>query len=119
MSGRTYDTAKFEEAGSGVVSFPWEDHHSPALNVLFEACQKMHEFLKSKCYDVLAPYYRGTQECSGGPLQRGEGTHRHTDKLLHDILWLRCQLTGGNHLLRVEKVQSWKGCHPAFAGQIR
>jgi phosphatidylinositol-3,4,5-trisphosphate 3-phosphatase/dual-specificity protein phosphatase PTEN len=38
MSGRTYDTSKFEEAGSGVVSFPWEDHHSPALNVLFEAC---------------------------------------------------------------------------------
>jgi phosphatidylinositol-3,4,5-trisphosphate 3-phosphatase/dual-specificity protein phosphatase PTEN len=49
MSGRTYDTSKFEEAGSGVVSFPWEDHHSPALNVLFEACQKMHEFLKSNC----------------------------------------------------------------------
>jgi phosphatidylinositol-3,4,5-trisphosphate 3-phosphatase/dual-specificity protein phosphatase PTEN len=48
MSGRTYDTARFEEAGSGVVSFPWEDHHSPALNVLFEACQKMHDFLKCK-----------------------------------------------------------------------
>jgi len=42
MSGRTYDTSKFEETGSGVVSFPWEDHHSPALHVLFQACEKMH-----------------------------------------------------------------------------
>jgi phosphatidylinositol-3,4,5-trisphosphate 3-phosphatase and dual-specificity protein phosphatase PTEN len=53
MSGRTYDTAKFTEAGSGVVSFPWEDHHSPALNVLFEACQKMHDFLKGTNLDLI------------------------------------------------------------------
>jgi phosphatidylinositol-3,4,5-trisphosphate 3-phosphatase and dual-specificity protein phosphatase PTEN len=47
MSGRTYDTSKFEQDGAGVVSFPWEDHHSPALHVLFQACEQMHAFLNS------------------------------------------------------------------------
>jgi phosphatidylinositol-3,4,5-trisphosphate 3-phosphatase and dual-specificity protein phosphatase PTEN len=47
MSGRTYDTSKFEQNGAGVVSLPWEDHHSPALHVLFQACEQMHAFLNS------------------------------------------------------------------------
>jgi hypothetical protein len=54
---------------------------------------------------------------SGRPLQRGEGTHWHADKLLHDILRLRCQLTGGDHLLLVETVQPCQGCDPALAGR--
>jgi phosphatidylinositol-3,4,5-trisphosphate 3-phosphatase/dual-specificity protein phosphatase PTEN len=32
MSGRTYDTSKFDFQ---VESFKWEDHHSPALHILF------------------------------------------------------------------------------------
>ncbi len=32
MSGRTYDTSKFDNQ---VESFDWEDHHSPALHILF------------------------------------------------------------------------------------
>lgn len=46
MSGRHYDTSKFGE--NKVEHFEWEDHHSPALHILFEACMKMHAFLKSK-----------------------------------------------------------------------
>jgi len=48
MSGRSYDTSKFENR---VESFPWEDHHSPALNILFEACMRMYVFLKSIAID--------------------------------------------------------------------
>lgn len=34
MSGRTYDTSKF----NGVVeSYDWEDHHSPEMKVLFQS----------------------------------------------------------------------------------
>ena len=35
MSGRPYDSTPFEHR---VESFDWEDHHSPALHVLFQAC---------------------------------------------------------------------------------
>ena len=45
MSGRTYDTKKFDHK---VESFDWEDHHSPALHILFQACLYMHIFLRSK-----------------------------------------------------------------------
>jgi phosphatidylinositol-3,4,5-trisphosphate 3-phosphatase/dual-specificity protein phosphatase PTEN len=44
MSGRTYDISKFDNK---VESFPWEDHHSPAIHILFEACSHMQMFLKS------------------------------------------------------------------------
>lgn len=42
MSGRTYDFAKFE---GKVENFQWQDHHSPALHILFEACLSMFNFL--------------------------------------------------------------------------
>lgn len=47
MSGRDYDISKLDNK---VESFQWEDHHSPALHILFEACCKMHLFLKCKIY---------------------------------------------------------------------
>lgn len=46
MSGRKYDAKKFGE--KRVETFQWEDHHSPALHILFEACHKMHSFLQGK-----------------------------------------------------------------------
>ena len=46
MSGRKYDAKKFGE--KRVETFQWEDHHSPALHILFEACHKMHTFLQGK-----------------------------------------------------------------------
>ncbi|CDW87066.1 phosphatidylinositol--trisphosphate 3-phosphatase [Stylonychia lemnae] len=51
MSGRSYDTRKFGE--KMVEHFEWEDHHSPALHILFEACMKMHVFLKSNPKNVV------------------------------------------------------------------
>lgn len=35
-----------------VREYKWEDHHSPAMNVLFEVCQEMYNFLKSKLKDI-------------------------------------------------------------------
>jgi phosphatidylinositol-3,4,5-trisphosphate 3-phosphatase/dual-specificity protein phosphatase PTEN len=43
LSSRKYDYRKFKNQ---VHEFKWEDHHSPAMNVLFEICQQMFEFLK-------------------------------------------------------------------------
>jgi phosphatidylinositol-3,4,5-trisphosphate 3-phosphatase/dual-specificity protein phosphatase PTEN len=45
MSGRQYDFAKFDNR---VETYQWEDHHSPALSILFEACHSMYSFLKGK-----------------------------------------------------------------------
>ena len=45
MSGRAYDISKFDNQ---VESFEWEDHHSPALHILFQACKSMYEFLLCK-----------------------------------------------------------------------
>jgi phosphatidylinositol-3,4,5-trisphosphate 3-phosphatase/dual-specificity protein phosphatase PTEN len=53
MSGREYDSSKLDNLGFKVISFPWEDHHSPALQVLFLACQKMHEILTSDPQNVV------------------------------------------------------------------
>lgn len=47
MSGRKYDTKKFDDK---VEHFEWEDHHSPALHILFQACLHIHLFLKSKLH---------------------------------------------------------------------
>ncbi len=42
LSNRKYDYKKFKNM---VREYDWEDHHSPAMNVLFEVCQEMFEFL--------------------------------------------------------------------------
>ena len=42
MSNREMETSHFHEQ---VKSFEWKDHHSPALEVLFESCNHMFEFL--------------------------------------------------------------------------
>lgn len=43
MSNRLYDKSKLDYNVSD--DFPWEDHHSPALSLLFKACQEMMEFI--------------------------------------------------------------------------
>lgn len=53
MSGRTYDFSKFD---GKVETFAWEDHHSPALHILFQACMYIHIFLKSKFIKVFLSY---------------------------------------------------------------
>jgi len=45
LSNRKYDYKKFKNR---VLEYKWEDHHSPALSVLFEVCQEMYKFLKGK-----------------------------------------------------------------------
>jgi phosphatidylinositol-3,4,5-trisphosphate 3-phosphatase/dual-specificity protein phosphatase PTEN len=42
MSNRDIDTKKFD---NNVTNYEWEDHHSPALIVLFEACKSMFAFI--------------------------------------------------------------------------
>lgn len=42
LSNRKYDYKKFKGM---VKEYDWEDHHSPAMNVLFEVCQEMFKFL--------------------------------------------------------------------------
>jgi hypothetical protein len=60
MSGRSYDYSKFD---GRVEPFDWEDHHSPALHILFMACMRIHIFLKSN-YDMTLKYDREPEECS-------------------------------------------------------
>ena len=50
MSGRTYDISKLDYQ---VETFPWEDHHSPALHILFQACMLIHIFLKKNPKNVV------------------------------------------------------------------
>jgi len=38
MSNKTVDVAKFHDR---VISYTWEDHHSPSLLTLFQACDHM------------------------------------------------------------------------------
>ncbi len=45
MSGRSYDFSKLD---GKVETYDWEDHHSPAIHILFEACESIHQFLLSK-----------------------------------------------------------------------
>ena len=42
MSNREIDEAKFDYM---VKKYEWEDHHSPALVVLFDACKEIFKFL--------------------------------------------------------------------------
>lgn len=42
LSCRRYDYKKFKNM---VKEYEWQDHHSPAMNVLFEVCQEMYTFL--------------------------------------------------------------------------
>mmetsp|Transcript_2597 Transcript_2597/g.2225 ORF Transcript_2597/g.2225 Transcript_2597/m.2225 type:complete len:170 (+) Transcript_2597:57-566(+) len=44
LSGKKYDYDKF---GYAVKDFPWEDHHSPPINLLFEACLLIHKYLQT------------------------------------------------------------------------
>lgn len=42
LSCRKYDYKKFKYQ---VKEYEWQDHHSPAMNVLFEVCEEMYSFL--------------------------------------------------------------------------
>lgn len=42
LSNRLYNTSKFK---GEVVSYEWEDHHSPPLLMLFKICQDMYKYL--------------------------------------------------------------------------
>lgn len=44
LSGRVYDFSRFN---NNVLSFQWEDHHSPPIHVLFQCCEEIHRHLKS------------------------------------------------------------------------
>jgi phosphatidylinositol-3,4,5-trisphosphate 3-phosphatase and dual-specificity protein phosphatase PTEN len=37
-----------------VESYSWEDHHSPALRILFDSCNKMFKFLTENPHNVVS-----------------------------------------------------------------
>lgn len=44
LSGLKFDYTKF---GENVAEYPWLDHHSPPIDLLFKACADMHGWLSS------------------------------------------------------------------------
>ncbi len=48
LSNRKYDYKKFENR---VIEYDWEDHHAPALHILFDICQKMFDFVSGNIPD--------------------------------------------------------------------
>lgn len=51
MSNRDdLDVSKFHNQ---VVSYPWEDHHSPSLTVLFQSCEHMLKFLTKNSSNIV------------------------------------------------------------------
>eukprot|EP01016_Furgasonia_blochmanni_P054300 TRINITY_DN8932_c0_g1_i3.p4 TRINITY_DN8932_c0_g1~~TRINITY_DN8932_c0_g1_i3.p4 ORF type:complete len:170 (-),score=36.74 TRINITY_DN8932_c0_g1_i3:1083-1592(-) len=47
LSGRKYEENKFH---FNVMSYEWEDHHSPPLDTLFEICKNMDEYLQGSSH---------------------------------------------------------------------
>ena len=50
LSCRRYDYRKFKNM---VKEYEWQDHHSPAMNVLFEVCQEMYTFLSKNQENIV------------------------------------------------------------------
>lgn len=50
LSGNPYDYKKFQ---GEVREYPWEDHHSPPIPLLFEACKCIHAFLRADPRNVV------------------------------------------------------------------
>ena len=50
-SGIKYDYEKF---GASVKEFPWEDHYPPPIELLFYACNEMHQWLYLDMKNVVA-----------------------------------------------------------------
>eukprot|EP01016_Furgasonia_blochmanni_P046817 TRINITY_DN6804_c0_g1_i8.p1 TRINITY_DN6804_c0_g1~~TRINITY_DN6804_c0_g1_i8.p1 ORF type:complete len:420 (-),score=78.12 TRINITY_DN6804_c0_g1_i8:34-1293(-) len=44
LSGRKYNYDKFEK--NSILDYLWKDHHSPPIDMLFDICQNIDEFLK-------------------------------------------------------------------------
>jgi len=51
LSGLRFDYGKF---GDSVVEYPWLDHHSPPIDLLFKACEDMHRWLAECDMSVIA-----------------------------------------------------------------
>ena len=49
LSGMKFDYTKF---GDNVAEYPWLDHHSPPIDLLFKACADMHEWLSRSASHV-------------------------------------------------------------------
>lgn len=51
LSGLKYDYDKF---GGSVKEYPWEDHHPPPIELLFEACGDIHKWLDLDQNNIIA-----------------------------------------------------------------
>lgn len=49
LSNKDIDESKFHDS---VNSYPWEDHHSPSLLVLFECCDAIFEYMNKDLKNV-------------------------------------------------------------------
>lgn len=62
LSGITYNYEKFENR---VQDFPWEDHHAPSLDLLFQACQHMYSWLMEDPRNVVAVHCKAGKGRTG------------------------------------------------------
>ena len=62
MSGRTYDTSKF----NGIVeNYEWEDHHPPQIKILFKSCHSMYQFLLEDEENVIVVHWNAGKGRTG------------------------------------------------------
>ena len=50
LTGKDYDMTAFKKK---VVTYQWEDHHSPTLYLLSQCCQDIHDFLEENRNNVI------------------------------------------------------------------
>lgn len=62
LSGIKYDYKKF---ASCVKDFPWEDHYPPPIEVLFKACNEIHQWLDLNIRNVVVVHCRAGKGRTG------------------------------------------------------
>lgn len=62
MSGRSYDTSKFN---GEVLNYDWEDHHSPKIDILFKSWHSMYEYLLADDENVIVVHWNAGKGRTG------------------------------------------------------
>jgi len=62
LSGITYDYDKFH---NNVRDFPWQDHHAPPLDLLFQACEHMNSWLMEDPRNVVVVHCKAGKGRTG------------------------------------------------------
>ena len=62
LSGIKYDYKKF---GGCVKDFPWEDHYPPPIEILFKACNEIHQWLDLNIKNIVVVHCRAGKGRTG------------------------------------------------------